>query len=58
MANKSVSRVTPNLQVADAVGVASLRRQLLAEGADHFKLEAAEAFGQSEALTTRLKHIT
>lgn len=40
------------------MGVASLRRLLLAEGADHFTLEAAEAFGQSEALTTRLKHIT
>ncbi len=45
-------------QVADGVGVASLRRQLLAAGADNFGLEAAEAFGQSEALTTRLKHIT
>lgn len=46
------------LQVADVVGVASLRRLLLAVGADHFRLEASEAFGQSEALTTRLKHIT
>ncbi len=45
-------------QVADGVGVGSLRRRLLAAGADNFRLEAAEAFGQSEALTTRLKHIT
>jgi len=50
----------PPLQVADGVGVGvgSLRRRLLAAGADNFRLEAADAFGQSEALTMRLKHIT
>ena len=37
----------------------SLRRQMLAQSADGMQLglSSAEAFGQSEALTTRLKHI-
>ncbi|KAL2612990.1 hypothetical protein R1flu_024682 [Riccia fluitans] len=46
--------------VAERLGVRSLRRLLLAENADSMDLglhEAAEAFGQHEALTTRLKHI-
>lgn len=46
--------------VAEKLGVCSLRRMLLAESADsmNFGLSgAAEAFGQHEALTTRLKHI-
>ncbi|KAF2301861.1 hypothetical protein GH714_029947 [Hevea brasiliensis] len=47
-------------EVAEKLGVCSLRRILLAESADsmNFGLSgAAEAFGQHEALTTRLKHI-
>jgi sacsin len=47
-------------EVAEKLGVRSLRRVLLAESADsmNFSLSgAAEAFGQHEALTTRLKHI-
>ncbi|RAL41091.1 hypothetical protein DM860_008789 [Cuscuta australis] len=46
--------------VAERLGVCSLRRSLLAESADSMNLSlsgAAEAFGQHEALTTRLKHI-
>lgn len=55
--------------VAEAVGVASVRRLLLAASADALSMSfsgalggvggvgAAEAFGQSEALTTRLRHI-
>lgn len=46
--------------VAEKLGVRSLRRTLLAESADSMNLSlsgAAEAFGQHEALTTRLKHI-
>ncbi|GMH07070.1 hypothetical protein Nepgr_008910 [Nepenthes gracilis] len=46
--------------VAERLGVCSLRRLLLAESADSVNLclsGAAEAFGQHEALTTRLKHI-
>ncbi|GAB2275278.1 hypothetical protein Dimus_010038 [Dionaea muscipula] len=46
--------------VAEKLGVCSLRRMLLAESADSMNLDlsgAAEAFGQHEALTTRLKHI-
>ncbi|XP_059656455.1 uncharacterized protein LOC132303270 isoform X2 [Cornus florida] len=46
--------------VAEKLGVRSLRRMLLAESADSVNLSlsgAAEAFGQHEALTTRLKHI-
>lgn len=46
--------------VAEKLGVRSLRRILLAESADSMKLSlsgAAEAFGQHEALTTRLRHI-
>ena len=37
----------------------SLRGQTLAESSDYMQLgvHAAEAFGQSEALTTRLRHI-
>lgn len=47
-------------EVAEKLGARSLRRVLLAESADsmNFSLSgAAEAFGQHEALTTRLKHI-
>ncbi|KAJ4822812.1 hypothetical protein Tsubulata_015814 [Turnera subulata] len=47
-------------EVAEKLGVRSLRRILLAESADSMNLSlsgAAEAFGQHEALTTRLKHI-
>ncbi|GJW33592.1 sacsin isoform X1 [Tanacetum coccineum] len=46
--------------VAEKLGVHSLRRSLLAESADSMNLSlsgAAEAFGQHEDLTTRLKHI-
>ncbi|KAL9266715.1 Sacsin-like protein, partial [Drosera capensis] len=46
--------------VAEKLGVCSLRRLLLSESADSMNLGlsgAAEAFGQHEALTTRLKHI-
>ncbi|KAF3777352.1 Sacsin [Nymphaea thermarum] len=46
--------------VAGRFGVRSLRRMLLAESADSMNLglsDVAEAFGQHEALTTRLKHI-
>lgn len=46
--------------IAERLGVCSLRRTLLAESADSMNLGlsgAAEAFGQHEALTTRLKHI-
>ncbi|CAI9097022.1 OLC1v1033309C2 [Oldenlandia corymbosa var. corymbosa] len=46
--------------VAEKLGVQSLRRMLLAESADSMNLSlsgAAEAFGQHEALTTRLRHI-
>lgn len=46
--------------VAEKLGVCSLRRTLLAESADSMNLSlsgTAEAFGQHEALTTRLKHI-
>ena len=46
-------------QVAEAMGVVSMRRNMLAQTADSMQLgmESMEAFGQSEALTTRLKHI-
>jgi len=47
--------------VADRLGVASMRRVLLSQGADALPFaltgSAVEAFGQSEALTTRLRHI-
>lgn len=46
--------------VAEKLGVRSLRRLLLAESSDSLNLTlsgVAEAFGQHEALTTRLKHI-
>lgn len=46
--------------VAEKLGVCSLRRILLAESADSMNLSlsgAAEAFGQHEALTNRLRHI-
>lgn len=49
--------------VAEALGVASRRCLLLAASADCLALGlagaggAVEAFGQSEALTTRLRHI-
>lgn len=50
-------------ETAEHLGAASLRRLLLAQGADGIRLglvdssAGAEAFGQSEALTTRLRHI-
>eukprot|EP00878_Enallax_costatus_P018109 GHUV01019053.1.p1 GENE.GHUV01019053.1~~GHUV01019053.1.p1 ORF type:complete len:1075 (+),score=289.48 GHUV01019053.1:149-3226(+) len=49
--------------VAEALGVASRRRLMLAASANFLKVGLAgagggiEAFGQSEALTTRLRHI-
>jgi sacsin len=47
--------------VAEALGVASRRRVLLAASADSLVLGfaggAVEAWGQSESLTTRLRHI-
>ncbi|KAK8969856.1 hypothetical protein KSP40_PGU011807 [Platanthera guangdongensis] len=46
--------------IAEKLGVHSLRRLLLAESSDSMNLSlsgVAEAFGQHEALTTRLKHI-
>ncbi|MQL84580.1 hypothetical protein Taro_017078 [Colocasia esculenta] len=46
--------------VAEKLGVRSFRRILLAESSDSMNLSlsgVAEAFGQHEALTTRLKHI-
>lgn len=46
--------------IAEKLGARSLRRMLLAESADSMNLSlsgAAEAFGQHEALTTRLRHI-
>lgn len=49
-----------SIDVADKMGVCSLRRLLLAESADSMNLSlsgAVEAFGQHEDLTTRLKHI-
>ena len=48
-----------HLQVAGKLGVRSLRGQTLAESSDYMQLgvHSVEAFGQSEALTTRLKHI-
>ncbi|KAL6189694.1 hypothetical protein ACLB2K_036097 [Fragaria x ananassa] len=49
-----------SINVAEKLGVCSLRRILLAESADSMNLSlsgSAEAFGQHEALTTRLKHI-
>jgi hypothetical protein len=45
------------MQVAERVGVGSMRRHMLAESADSVGLHSAEAFGQSESLTTRLKSI-
>jgi sacsin len=46
--------------VAEAVGVRSMRGMLLADTAASLDLgmASAEAFGQHEALTTRLRHIT
>jgi hypothetical protein len=52
-----------SVPVAEALGVASRRRLMLAASADCLALGlagaggAVEAFGQSEALTTRLRHI-
>ncbi|CAH9144035.1 unnamed protein product [Cuscuta epithymum] len=46
--------------VAEKLGVRSFRRMLLAESADSMNMTlsgAAEAFGQHESLTTRLRHI-
>ncbi|KAL0374331.1 UNVERIFIED_CONTAM: Sacsin [Sesamum radiatum] len=46
--------------IAEKLGVRSFRRILLAESADSMNLSlsgAAEAFGQHESLTTRLRHI-
>ncbi len=46
-------------QVSEKLGVKSLRRMMLADSAATVSLglHSVEAFGQSEALTTRLKHI-
>eukprot|EP00854_Cymbomonas_tetramitiformis_P005339 gene5339-6482_t len=50
-------------EVSERVGVRSLRRLMLAQNADAMEIgvmashTAVEAFGQHEALTTRLKHI-
>lgn len=46
-------------QVSEKLGVKSLRRMMLADSAATMSLglHSVEAFGQSEALTTRLKHI-
>ena len=46
-------------QVAEKLGVRSLRGQTLAASSDYMQLgvHSVEAFGQSEALTTRLRHI-
>ena len=48
-----------HVQVAEAMGVVSLRGSMLARTADSMQLstDSMQAFGQSEALTTRLKHI-
>ncbi|MEW5316662.1 MAG: hypothetical protein WDW38_008017 [Sanguina aurantia] len=59
---QSVHLVHPKLSnhVAGCVGVPSLRRLLLAQSSNSMSLgftTGAEAFGQSESLTTRLKHI-
>ncbi len=45
--------------MSEKLGVKSLRRMMLADSADTVPLglHSVEAFGQSEALTTRLKHI-
>lgn len=45
-----------DLQVCMAVGVTVLTQRLWEESSD--VLDLSEAYGQSEALTTRLKHIT
>lgn len=47
------------VQVAEKLGVKSLRRMMLSDSAATMSLglHSVEAFGQSEALTTRLKHI-
>ncbi|KAI5066266.1 hypothetical protein GOP47_0018890 [Adiantum capillus-veneris] len=61
--NRSLPRfVHANISndVAERLSINSLRRSLLAESADSVNVTlhgAAEAFGQHEALTTRLKHI-
>ncbi|BDA44284.1 probable Sacsin [Coccomyxa sp. Obi] len=46
-------------EVSEKLGVKSLRRMMLADSAATMSLglHSVEAFGQSEALTTRLKHI-
>ena len=41
------------LQVAERVGVASLRRRLLAASSMDLGVASTEAFGQSESLTNR-----
>ena len=45
-----------DLQVCSRVGVYALRERLLEESSD--MMEFSEEYGQSEAITTRLKHIT
>lgn len=56
---KSRQYALPPLQVAEKLGVRSLRGQTLAASSDYMQLgvHSVEAFGQSEALTTRLRHI-
>lgn len=60
----AVPTVHPRLshEVAERVGVLSLRRQMLSATADGVQLAWAqdggvEAFGQREALTTRIRHV-
>lgn len=58
-----MATVHPRLshEVAERVGVSSLRRQMLSATADGLQLDWAEggveAFGQREALTTRIRHV-
>ena len=44
------------MQVCARLGVSALRQRMWAESSDF--MELSEAAGQSEALTTRLRHIT
>ncbi len=56
---RPVSQLDGGAQVSEKLGVKSLRRMMLADSAATMSLglHSVEAFGQSEALTTRLKHI-
>lgn len=63
MEDQQIRLVHPRIAapVAEALGVASRRRLMLAVASDSLAVSltggAVEAFGQSEALTTRLRHI-